>query len=155
MAASQPEARPLSEASGELAEILRATAARAAELVGGGIALLFAHEPDGQPYSGPPPLRAAAGFERADAARGAERALQDALLRVGEARDPAPLEAPEALGAVASGGLYGLPLGSGGRIHGALLVASSGGFEAAREGLARLAEGVGLRLDHRFLARRV
>jgi len=139
--------RPLPE---KAVQALRGLTARAAELAGGGRALLFALAPGSEPTAGAP-LRAAAGFADAGAVRAAAGEIEPlvrALLSGGEPRRdaaPACLEAP--------GGMDLVPVGWDGRALGALVV----GYPAAppeRAGamLMQIAASAGLHLDHARLA---
>jgi signal transduction histidine kinase len=110
-AATQPAE---AERGRALASILRGTAQRAAERVGGGVAIVF----------GPgAKLRAAAGFPSPEAARAAAMALlpivQDSIHAGDVRRGPAP----ELLGPRGAGGVHVVPLAFDGRVVGALAAA--------------------------------
>jgi len=136
-------------AADELGRALRASAGRAAEAVGGGLALLFTGDPDGTRLR----LRTAAGFASPEAARAAADALlplaREAALEGGPARS-AP--APEALGARGRGGLVLVPLEVGGRRHGVLAVGAPEVPDGRRlAGVAVAAGNAAYRLDHALL----
>jgi signal transduction histidine kinase len=132
-------------AASSLAGMLRTTVARAAETVGGGLALVFAHAPGGM---GAPPLRSAAGFETPEDARSAATRVASWVRDACESGSEVPLPADDALlGETRSGRI--LPLAVDGRVHGALLVAASAEpGEAAMARLEELAWNASVRLDH-------
>jgi signal transduction histidine kinase len=137
----------------ELAAALRSAAARAAELAGGGLALLFAELPGSEAPAPLPPLRAAAGFQSPREARAAANTVGPSLFDVVELDRVHVAEAPASFGAAAAGGLWIAPLGFDGRVHGALVVGSPAPLEdGARQTLELLARSVAVRLDHLHLA---
>jgi len=149
-------AEPTPEAEGieTLAVALRQASLRAAEMVGGGLSLIFICLPD-RPEE-PPRLRAAAGFVSQEAARIGAVAVED---MVREAIGTGQLQSGKAevsLGERGDGGLWVAPITFEERIHGALAVATPAeiGEEAASR-LRALVESIGLRLDHRRLATRM
>lgn len=135
-----------------IAQAARAATSRSVEIVGGGLALLFAHA---GPRAGdaPPPLRAAAGFPTPTAARQASEALMSVLRDLLERREPTPYAPLDSLGVRGAGGLMGIPLCVGPRWHGVLLVAAPNPVtDPARQALAHVSENVAIRLDHAHLA---
>lgn len=149
-------AEPERTATNELAAALRGAAARAAELAGSGVALVFAHVPGPGTPPPLPPLRAAAGFATPAAALAAANALGTDVCEAIEADAERALPAPRALGALAAGGAWLAPLGFEGRVHGALLVGSRSALaEPALQQLQLLARSIAIRLDHAELAARV
>jgi len=136
-------------AADELGRALRASASRAADAVGGGVAVLFSSDPDGARLR----LRTAAGFTSPEAARAAADALaplaREAAAQGGPARS-APAEA--ALGARGRGGLVLVPLEVGGRRHGVLAVGAPEPPDGRRlAGVAVAAGNAAYRLDHALL----
>jgi signal transduction histidine kinase len=143
-----PSAPP---ATTPIAAILRGAAARAAEAVGGR-ALVFAHAPHADGSFGAPPLRAAAGFENPEEARGAAQRLRSFVQDAFETGREATLPAETFPGA--EGGA--VPLVVDGRVRGVLVTAAPAAASAeARESLAAIAESAAVRLDHAALLGRV
>jgi len=144
--------RPGEPRSGDLAAALRTAAVRAAEAVGGGVALLFASgdEEDGLR------LRTAAGFASPAEARAAAEALipgaREAARSGGKIRTTAP--AP-ALGPRGAGGTLLVPLAVEGRCHGVLLVGHPEAGEPPLSRVGEVAAGAAYRLDHALLAQRL
>jgi signal transduction histidine kinase len=129
----------------------RAAASRSVEIVGGGLALLFARS-NGED-SGPPPLRAAAGFPTPTAARQAAEALQPCVRDLLERREATTYAPVDSLGVRGAGGIVGIPLCVGDRWHGALVVAAPAAVaDPAVQALVHVAETVAIRLDHAQLA---
>jgi len=139
------------ELSQGIAQGARAAASRSVEIVGGGLALLFARS--GGNDGGLPPLRAAAGFPTPTSARQAAEALQ-AVVRDQLGRHAATTYAPlDSLGVRGAGGIVGIPLCVGSRWHGTLVVAAPAAVaDPAVQALAHVAEIVAIRLDHAQLA---
>jgi signal transduction histidine kinase len=138
-----------------IAAALRQAAARACEALSGGLALVFAHAPQGGPALGAPPLRSAAGFESADEARAAATRLAPWVRDAHESGRTLPLPDDVALLGGAVEGLV-LPLAVDGRARGTLLVAARTPIgPEAREMLAAIAESAALRLDHAALEAQV
>jgi signal transduction histidine kinase len=134
-----------------IAATLRQAVARASEALSGGLALVFAHAPQGGPALGAPPLRSAAGFESAEEARAAATRLVPWVHDAHESGRETKLPGDVALLGGAVEGLV-LPLAVDGRVRGALLVAARTPVGAeAREKLAAIAESAALRLDHAAL----
>lgn len=155
-ATSRPAATPDARSSQELAAALRGAAARAAEIAGRGLALVFAHLPGPGTPPPLPPLRAAAGFDAPATALAAANALGPAVCEAIEAGSERILPAPAALGPGAVGGAWIAPLDFEGRVHGALLVGSRAPLAPeARQQLQLLARSIAIRLDHAQLALRV
>jgi signal transduction histidine kinase len=135
-----------------IAQGARAAAARAVEIVGGGLALLFARA-DGN-AAGQPPLRAAAGFPTPTAARQAAEALQPVLRDLLPRQAATTYAAVDSLGVRGAGSVVGIPLSVAGRWHGALVVAAPTAVsDTAVQALAHVSEMVAIRLDHAQLAK--
>jgi two-component system sensor histidine kinase ChiS len=132
---------------------LRSAATRAAEVAGGGVALLFASLPvEGDGTA--PRLRAAAGFASLDDARGAAGQLGQAVAGCIARGELQTLAAPPALGPAASAGVLLLPIGVDGRCYGALAVGHPAALPApAADELQALAGGAGLQIDHQRVSR--
>jgi signal transduction histidine kinase len=129
----------------------RAAASRSVEIVGGGLALLFARANAEDP--GPPPLRAAAGFPTPTAARQAAEALQPCLRDLLDRQQATTYAPVDSLGVRGAGGVVGIPLCVGDRWHGALVVAAPAAVaDPAVQALVHVAETVAIRLDHALLA---
>ncbi|MBW2316178.1 MAG: HAMP domain-containing histidine kinase [Deltaproteobacteria bacterium] len=134
-----------------IAQGARAAASRSVEIVGGGLALLFARTDASD--SAPPPLRAAAGFPTPTSARQAAEALQAVLRDLLERRAATTYAPVDSLGVRGAGGVVGIPLCLGDRWHGALIVAAPAAVgDPAVQALAHVAEIVAIRLDHAQLA---
>ncbi len=144
--------RPTPEARSEaLAAALRAAAARASQIAGGGPALVFTGAAGAAPT-----LRAAAGFASPDAARIAAVAAESMIAEAVDARQVREGHPEVSLGEGAAGGLWVAPLMAEGRLHGAIAVGlPAEPHERLRAGLVALAESAGLRLDHAQLAERL
>jgi signal transduction histidine kinase len=140
-------ARP--EAGGDA---LRLAAARAAQVSGQRVALIFARQAGDEPGA-PLRLRAASGYETREQARLASDSVQRDLAEALVAGTPRPLLDAVRVARGATGGLV-WPLACDGRAHGALVVAGTPVDDAARASLAEIAEGLALRLDHAHLASR-
>ena len=131
-----------------IAQASRAATSRAVEIVGGGLALLFAHSGVAK-AGGPPPLRAAAGFPTPTAARQASEALVPVLRDLLERTEATTYAPVDSLGIRGAGGLVGIPLRIGERWHGVLLVAAPNAVaDPAVQALTHVAELVAIRLDH-------
>ena len=142
------------ELSQGIAQGARAAASRSVEVVGGGLALLFARS--GGDDSTPPPLRAAAGFPTPTSARQAAEALQAVLHDLLGRRDATTFAPLDSLGVRGAGGIVGIPLCVGNRWHGALIVAAPAALaDPAVQALEHVAEIVAIRLDHALLVRRL
>ena len=141
-------ARP--EAGGDA---LRLAAARAAQIAGQRVALVFARQGGDEPGA-PLRLRAASGYETREQARFASEVVQREVEEALGAAAARPLAEAARVARGASAGLV-LPLVCEGRTHGALVVAGNAlPDETARAGLAEIAEHLALRLDHAHLAAR-
>jgi len=137
-----------------LSRALRLGAARAAETVGGGCALLFSEADEGD--VGTPRLRAAGGFASPDEARAAAAAVMAAVEQSLRSGEPARGTPPPALGPRAAAGLWVLPLAHDGRCHGALVAgAPSEPSDGVEERLAEIAGTCALHLDHARLHQEV
>ncbi len=139
----------------QLNQMMRSTASRAVELVGDGIALIFARLPlDGE--SAAPRLRSAAGFASVDEARTAARQLTSAVSACIDEQDVQSTAAVTSLGVRAAGGVRVVPLATDGRCYGAIAIGSSRtpSGEVIAE-LDLLAAATALQIDHRHLVRQV
>ena len=137
-----------------VASALRAAAARGAELVGNGLALVFAHAPGRRDAF--PALRAAAGFGSPEEARIASAAAESAVAKALGGGAPMDVEPEVSLGERARAGLWVAPLAVDERVHGVLVVGCpTPPTPAARAALVSLAESVALRLDHAGLSVRL
>jgi len=143
-----------SSAAEDLAPALRAVAAQAAEVVGGGAALLFVSDPTAGREDSVPQLRAAAGFSRPQAARDAASVListVDTVLGSQKAETAPPLAS---LSGRSEGGVWVQPLIFADRLHGALAIACPTARDATQQRAIEAIAGVAaLRLDHAALAR--
>jgi signal transduction histidine kinase len=129
---------------------LRSAAARASEAIRG-LALVFAHAPQGEAGFGPPPLRAAAGFENPEEARAAATRLKPFVLEAAETGRESKVPA-EALMLGSGVESSALPLVVDGRVRGVLVTAATSSPSAeARDTLAAIAESAAVRLDHAAL----
>jgi len=145
---SRPTAGATPAPGRAFAASVRESATRAAELAGGGLALVFAATPAPEAAAACV-LRAAAGFgspeEARTAASGIAAQVQRALAEH-TARDLAPGALP---GARAAGGGAIHPLVCNDRVHGALVVAwPEQSAQTRAPALASLAGELGLRFDH-------
>jgi signal transduction histidine kinase len=123
-----------------LAAVLRGTAQRAAERVGGGVAIVF----------GPgAKLRAAAGFANPESARAAAMALLPLVQEAMHAGDVRRGPAPELLGPRGAGGVNVVPMAFDGRVVGALATAGPTPIgEGAAESLSGAAALAAAYLEH-------
>jgi signal transduction histidine kinase len=137
-----------------LAAAFRTAAACAAELAGGGLALVFAHTPGRRDPT--PALRAAAGFQSAEAARIAAAAAEPLVSQALAADQPKEGQPEVSLGERARAGFWVAPLAVEERAHGALVVGLPAPLSpAARAGLTELVESLALRVDHATLGARL
>ncbi len=136
---------------GDVARVLRTGVARLAERLGGVPALLFLGGPEA-----PPRIAAAAGFGSPDEARRAARQAEGFARRLAASGEALHRAASETTGPLAGRRLVGRPVAFAGRIHGAVVACPEGPLSADGEAaLARLADQLGLHLDHDHLAREV
>jgi signal transduction histidine kinase len=139
-----------------LARDLRASASRAAERVGGGLALVFASAPGETSPESAARLRAAAGFACAQNARDTAALLTLKVHEVLESGEALAFEPPTELGERGAGSFVIHPVVSEDRAHGALAVGAPRSLEPAdEEALADLASLIALRLDHARLAEEI
>ncbi len=157
MSAAQVEAlepTPATEGVETLAAALRQASQRAAEMVGGGLSLIFVCSPD-KPEE-PARLRAASGFTSPETARIGAATVEATAREAIETAKVQRGKAEVSLGDRGDGGLWVTPIIFEERIHGALAVASPAEItEDAASALGALVELVGLRLDHRMLSTRM
>jgi signal transduction histidine kinase len=138
--------------SEQLSSWLRATAARAAEMVGGGCSLLFAAAPGESGVEAAERLRAAAGFDSPESARRAAAGLLDPVQQAIRNCEANSATMPDG-GTLATAEVSILPLSWDGRVHGALAVACPSQPDSGTvQNLAQLAGDTGLRLDHMQLS---
>jgi signal transduction histidine kinase len=141
---------PKSDGAETLSTTLRQGSLRAAEMVGGGLCLIFV-SPENEAKA-TPQLRAAAGFASPEEARigaAAVEAMAGDAIETGEVQSG---KAEVSLGERGDGGVWVTPITFEERIHGALAVASP--VEITEETTAKLTGLVrflGLHLDHRML----
>jgi len=120
------------------------------------MALVFAHAPRADEPCGPPPLRAAAGFEAPELARSSAEALESMVRDVCETAEPILRPDPGCMGTELPGGIAGLPIRVNGRVRGALLVGSRKPTgEALLPALRGVVDSVAIRVDHAFLEDRL
>jgi len=138
-----------------IAQSARAASSRSVEIVGGGLALVFARNP-GSGDENAPPLRAAAGFPTPTAARQAAEALQPVLRDLLQRNTATTYAAVDSLGVRGAGSVVGIPFAVAGRRHGAMIVAAPAAVsDSAVQALCHVAETVAIRLDHAHLASQV
>jgi len=131
-----------------LTNALRAAASQAAEFVGGGASLLFATLP-GEDTAGVPRLRAAAGFETLDDARGAAGSVSQAVSDCIASQHAVTLGGMESIGARGAAGVLILPLKIEEHTHGALVVCLPAAIQAPTpESLSLLAATTAIHIDH-------
>jgi signal transduction histidine kinase len=136
-----------------LSATLRGATSRAAELAGGGCALLFSSMPGENTPGAATRLRAAAGFSDQGAAEAAATALLDTTRDVLAGADAQHVQSHPSLGVLGAGGITIHPLSYDGRINGALLV----GFPAKPDQdvlrqVGQLAKSASIHLDHALIA---
>jgi len=139
-----------------LVSALKAAAARASELAGGGSVLCFAAVP-GEP-DGPAParLRAAAGFATPEQAREAADALAPGITECLQRGHGLTTGAPSEMGPRAAAGVTLLPLSAEESIHGVLAVGAPAQLPPdASEALALLAATTAIQIDHMKLSTEV
>lgn len=141
---------PATESVETLATELRQASLGAAEMVGGGLSLIFVCSPN-EPEK-PPRLRAAAGFASPETARIGAAAVEAMVREAIETGQVQSGKAEVSLGTRGDGGLWVTPITFEERTHGALALASPA--EIAEEAISKLlalAQSIGVRLDHRML----
>jgi len=131
----------------ELARALRAAASKAVDVVGGGVALVFASGGEASPND--VRLRAAAGFAVAEDARDAGAALLGHVREALALDEPTSVSDAGGLGERAAAGVRILPLRFRERTHGALVVGLPGASGPVKEeALQEIAESTAIRFDH-------
>ena len=131
-----------------LTATLRAAASRAAELVGGGSALVFATLP-GESSGALPRLRAAAGFGSLDEARTAASDLSAQLLQCAKTGRRAQAEPKGDLAERAAAGVHLLPIVVDEQIHGTLVVGAPVAVAPKTdEALQLLTHSLAVQIDH-------
>ncbi|MDP6980459.1 MAG: HAMP domain-containing sensor histidine kinase [Myxococcota bacterium] len=138
----------------KLSTALRSATSRAADLAGGGCALLFSSMPGNNTPDAREQLRAAAGFDSTDAAEAAAKAIFGSTREViMEGGQPARLAAVEALGANGAGGITIHPLACDGRVNGALVVGyPAEPSQTAYQQIAQLSGSASIHLDHALIS---
>ncbi|MBW2383062.1 MAG: HAMP domain-containing histidine kinase [Deltaproteobacteria bacterium] len=138
-----------------LSSALSAAATRAAELVGGGAALLFAVLP-GEAPDGPPRLRAAAGFASHDDAREAAAGLADAVSQCHSTGRREETPATAGMQGRAAAGIVLHPLAANGTCHGVLAIGLPIALPAeTNESVTLLAATTAVHLDHSGLCEKL
>ncbi len=137
----------------KLSATLRGATARAADVAGGGCALLFSSIPGENTPDARTQLRAAAGFDDAKAADSASAALFPATRKVLEEAQTTRLAAEPSLGARGAGGVTIHPLAIDGRVNGALVVGYPGEpSQTVFQQIAQLAGSASIHLDHALIS---
>jgi len=136
-----------------LANSLRALAARAADAVGGGCALVFAALPDDDSAQAATRLRAAAGFTSAERARNAAASAIQWAREASESGKALRRDALPETGRRGEAGTRVLPLDFEGRARGVLVVGlpDAGNEVDADAELRDIAAHAALRIDHAHL----
>ncbi len=137
----------------KLSTTLRGATSRAADLAGGGCALLFSSMPGNNTPDAREQLRAAAGFDDAEAAQAAAKAIFTSAKEVMDSGQPARLAAHDSLGANGAGGITIHPLACDGRVNGALIVGyPAEPAQATFQQIAQLAGSASIHLDHALIS---
>ncbi len=132
-----------------LTRALRDAASRAAEIAGGGCALLFAGLPGELEEEARSRLRAAAGFDSVDVARGAASAIMAKVTHCIDTKETVAEPGDGAMGPRGAGGVVLMPLAIDDRIHGVLAAGSPEPLQAAQsEALELLASTAAVHIDH-------
>jgi signal transduction histidine kinase len=133
-----------------LTSALRTAASRAAELVGGGAAMIFATLPGEDAEVAR--LRAASGFASLDDARAAASELSAAVQECSRSNAQAMMPSPAAMGSRAAAGVICMPLSVDGAVHGVLAVGTPIALPAETgEALSLVASSAAIHLDHMCL----
>ncbi len=136
-----------------LSATLRGATTRAADIAGGGCALLFSSMPGENTPGATSRLRAAAGFSDARTAEAAASALTEATRKVLSGAESQSIPGHPSLGLLASGGITIHPLSYDGRINGALLVGyPNSPNQNVLKQIAQLAKSASIHLDHALIA---
>jgi two-component system sensor histidine kinase ChiS len=130
-----------------LTSALRTAASRAAELVGGGAAMIFATLPGEDAEVAR--LRAASGFASLDDARAAASELSASVQECSRSNAQAMMPSPAAMGSRAAAGVICMPLAVDGAVHGVLAVGTPIALPAETgEALSLVASSAAIHLDH-------
>jgi signal transduction histidine kinase len=139
-----------------LTNALRATAVHAAELAGGGAAMIFAGIPGVAGDESTSRLRAAAGFPSLDEARSAATALGTRVTECLGSREQVMADPVEACGANGAGGVRIYPLCIDDQMHGALAVSCPAALgESTCEAIEQLAAITAVQIDHLRISREI
>jgi signal transduction histidine kinase len=145
---------PKAERNEALATALRAGSARASELVGGGLSMIFLC--DKEKSGEPPQLRAAAGFASPEETRIGAVAVETMVREAIASGAIQSGRSEVSLGERGDGALWVTPIACETRIHGALAVAAPAEITAsATQGLRALVQSLALRIDHGVLLKTV
>ncbi|MBW1884149.1 MAG: HAMP domain-containing histidine kinase [Deltaproteobacteria bacterium] len=137
----------------KLSSTLRGATTRAAELAGGGCALLVSSMPGNNTRDARLQLRAAAGFADERAAEQATAALSTATDEALAGADTMRVPAHPSLGERGKGGVTVHPLSCDGRINGALIVGyPDAPSQATFQQIAQLADSASIHLDHALIS---
>jgi len=137
----------------KLSSTLRGATARAAELVGGGCALIISSMPGDNTREARLQLRASAGFEDELAAERATAALSAATNESLSGADTMRIPADASLGERGSGGATVHPLSCDGRVNGALIVGyRDSPSQAIFQQISQLAGSASIHLDHALIS---
>jgi signal transduction histidine kinase len=137
----------------KLSSTLRGATSRAAELAGGGCALLISSMPGDNTREARLQLRASAGFSDENAAEQATAALSEATNEALSGADPMRIPAHPSLGERGSGGATVHPLSCDGRINGALIVGyPDSPSQEMYQLISQLAGSASIHLDHALIS---
>jgi signal transduction histidine kinase len=137
----------------KLSVTLRGATNRAADLTGGGCALLFSSMPGLNTPEARTQLRASSGFGDEAAAAAAATVLISAAEKVLDGAHTLRLAAPPILGARGTGGVTIHPLTCDGRVNGALVVGyPTRPEQAVFQQIAQLANSASIHLDHALIS---
>ncbi len=137
----------------KLSATLRGATTRAAEIAGGGCALLFSSMPGENTQDARVQLRAAAGLKDESAAQEASNALSAVASEALSAAKTMRVPAHPSLGQRGSGGITIHPLSCDGRINGALLVGyPANPSQAVFQQIVQLAGSASIHLDHALIS---
>ena len=136
-----------------LSTTLRGATSRAAELAGGGCALLYSSMPGENSHGTSSRLRAAAGFPNAQVAESAADTMLDTIREVLAGAESQRSPGHACLGRMGSAGVTIHPLTFDGRVNGALLVGYPTNPDPdALKRIAQLANSASIHLDHALIA---
>jgi signal transduction histidine kinase len=137
----------------KLSATLRGATTRAANLAGGGCALLYSSMPGESQIDAREQLRANAGFNEATSSTAAAEALLATANEVLASGQPMSCPAHASMGAAGAGGITIHPLVCDGRINGALVVGYPNTPDKTIVGpIAQLATSASIHLDHALIS---